>query len=713
MIQMILEVSHVSKAFNGDEVLKDVTFHINEHSKTALVGKNGCGKSTIIKMLAGEYSPDSGSIILKKDTTTGFVMQNQTFDSDRTIYDEMLAARQDILELEKKLSDINDEINLLSDGHTNTASSSSLDSLIKLQARLHEEFDKKNGYALRSEAAGILKGLGFKETDFSRPCYDLSGGEKTRIALGRMLMNSPDLIVLDEPTNHLDMNSINFLEGYLSGYRGTVIIVAHDRYFLNRIVNNVIEISNGTAHEYKGNYDDFSYKKAQLMETRMREYLKQQKEISHQEQVITTLRRFNREKSIKRAESREKALNKIELIEKPLDDNAEMSLKFTPRIAGGNDVLTVKGLKKSFPGKELFDDISFDIHKGERIAIIGDNGTGKTTILKIINGLESADAGTIRTGTDIYPGYFDQAHQVLDPLKTIFDEIHDDYPDLTNTRIRNLLASFLFTGDGVYKVIGSLSGGEQSRVSLCKLMLSDANFLMLDEPTNHLDIESREILEHALVNYEGTVLFVSHDRYFINKVSTGILNLTHHKLLRYIGNYDYYLEKKEDTERANGITDALSDSAISQVNAGGHLLSAAHTGNDIYSAPSVNNAQDPMDGPVSASKDMDNHAAGPMNSALDTTVSYSPERPLTYAQEKELKNKLKKLNASLAGKEKEISECEEKSHELEEFMADPANGTDTAGLYNAQKEYDALDEKLLTLMEEWDELSGQIKELMG
>ena len=415
--------------------------------------------------------------------------------------------------------------------------------MLEKYTRLNHEFEQQNGYAVRSEIAGVIKGLGFTEDEFDKKISSLSGGQKTRVALCRLLLTKPDILLLDEPTNHLDLPSISWLETYLKNYQGSVIIVSHDRYFLDKIVTKVIEIDRGSVTVFSGSYSDYSVKKAALRDAEMKAYLNNQREIKHQQQVIDKLKQFNREKSIKRAESREKLLSKMEVIDKPLAESSGMRIDLEPSVVSGNDVLTVSHLSKSFGSNHLFDDISFEIKRSERVALIGANGTGKTTILKIINGIIDADSGTCRLGANVTCGYYDQEHQVLDMNKTIFDEIQDTYPDMNNTKVRNVLAAFLFTDDDVFKRIGELSGGERGRVLLAKLMLSNANFLLLDEPTNHLDMASKEILESALNKYTGTCFFVSHDRYFINTVATRILDLRNNTITNYIGNYDYYLEK--------------------------------------------------------------------------------------------------------------------------------------------------------------------------
>lgn len=534
---MILACQNINKAFGSRELLKNASFHIEEREKAAIVGINGVGKSTLLKIIMKEIDADSGEIVIAKGKTIGYLAQHQDLVGENTIFDELFQVRQELLSMEQRMRILEHEMKF--------ATGDSLDEKMKSYANISHEFELQNGYAYKSEVIGILKGLGFDESEFYKRITTLSGGQKTRVSLGKLLLTKPDIILLDEPTNHLDLNSIAWLETYLMNYQGSVIIVAHDRYFLNRVVSKVIEIDQGEVHTFLGNYSDYAKKKAQMREIRLKEYLNQQREIKHQEEVIQKLKSFNREKSIKRAESREKMLAKIDVIEKPTEVNAEMRFSIEPKVLSGNDVLTVEGLSKSFGNLHLFSDLNFDIKRRERVAIIGNNGTGKTTILKIINEVLEADAGKITLGSKVSIGYYDQEHHVLHMDKTIFEEISDDYPYLTNTEIRNVLAAFLFTNDDVFKRIGDLSGGERGRVSLAKLMLSNANFLILDEPTNHLDIQSKEILEQALNSYTGTVLYVSHDRYFINTTATRILDLTGETLVNYIGNYDYYLDKKD------------------------------------------------------------------------------------------------------------------------------------------------------------------------
>ena len=534
---MILACQNINKAFGTDVILKNASFHMEDREKAAVVGINGAGKSTLLKIIIGEMEADSGEVVLAKGKTIGYLAQHQDLNSDHTIFQELLTVKQDVIDLETRIREIEAQMKELS--------GAALDMALEQYTRMNHEFELKNGYAYKSEVVGVLKGLGFEEEEFEKHVNKLSGGQKTRVSLGKLLLSHPDLIMLDEPTNHLDMNSIAWLETFLLNYDGAVLVVAHDRYFLNRIATKIIEIDAGEVTTFQGNYSDYAAKKSQLREARMHAWLNQQREIKHQEEVIQKLKSFNREKSIKRAESREKMLDKMDVLEKPTEVRSEMHITLEPKVVSGNDVLTVEGLSKSFGSQTLFTDLNFDVKRGERVALIGNNGTGKTTILKILNGLLEADSGSFTLGSKVHIGYYDQEHHVLHPEKTLFEEISDAYPDLDNTTIRSTLAAFLFTGDDVFKRISELSGGERGRVSLAKLMLSEANFLILDEPTNHLDIVSKEILEQALNRYTGTVLYVSHDRYFINTTATRILDLTGGQLVNYIGNYDYYLEKHD------------------------------------------------------------------------------------------------------------------------------------------------------------------------
>ena len=633
---MILSCNNISKSFGTDVIIKSCSFNIEDHEKAAIVGINGAGKSTLLKIITGIEPADTGLVTLAKDKTLGYLSQQQNLNSDNTIYDELLSVKQYILDMEAQLRSIENQMK--------SADDTALETLMKKYSDLNHEFELNNGYAYKSEITGVLKGLGFAEEDFTLNVNTLSGGQKTRVALGRLLLSKPDIILLDEPTNHLDMESISWLENYLLNYSGAVLIVAHDRYFLDKIVSKIIELDNGNATVFSGNYTDYASKKAILRNMQLKEYLNQQREIKHQEEVITKLKQFNREKSIKRAESREKMLNKMEFVDKPEILNDKMDIKLEPNVISGNDVLTVDNLTKGFDGTVLFDNICFQIKRGERVALIGSNGTGKTTILKLINGIIPADSGSIYLGAKVNIGYYDQEHHVLDPDKTIFDEIRDAYPDLNNTQIRNTLAAFLFTNEDVFKYIKDLSGGERGRVSLAKLMLSNANFLILDEPTNHLDITSKEILENALNSYTGTVLFVSHDRYFINSTATRIIELANKTVVNYIGNYDYYLEKK-DILGAKPITNNTSKSSSSAI----------------------------------------------------SKLNWQEEK-VKQAQQKKIKNEIKRTEERMALIEAEIEE-------LDNMYADPAISSDTSKLMEIHTRKEALSKELDELYDKWGELT--------
>ena len=563
-ITMILSCQGICKSFGEKVILQNASFHIEEREKAALIGNNGAGKTTLLRIIMNELPADEGQTVLMKDKKIGYLAQYQDIRGHRTIYEELLTTKQYIIDMETRMRSIEAEMN--------QAEGEALERLMNTYTRLTHEFELENGYAYKSELTGVLKGLGFTEEDFDKQVATLSGGQKTRVALGKLLISRPDILLLDEPTNHLDMESISWLETYLLNYPGAVFIVSHDRYFLDKVVTKVIEIEAGQVQMFSGNYSAYAVKKAQLRDAQYKAWLNQQRDIKHQEAVITKLKSFNREKSIRRAESREKILNKIQRIDKPMEIQNQMRLTLEPRIVSGNDVLTVENLSKSFPGQELFHDISFQIKRGERVALIGNNGTGKTTMLKILNDLLPADEGSFSLGAKVQIGYYDQEHHVLHQEKTIFQEIADTYPTLTETEIRNMLAAFLFTGDDVFKEISSLSGGERGRVSLAKLMLSEANFLILDEPTNHLDIASKEILEEALNSYTGTVFYVSHDRYFINQTATRILELTNLAVVNYIGDYDYYLDKKEElTEKYAPVKEQTTETAQAEVSSEGKL----------------------------------------------------------------------------------------------------------------------------------------------
>ena len=643
---MILSCNNITKTFGTDAILSDCSFHIEEREKAAIVGPNGAGKSTLLKIIMGRLPADDGTVTISKDKTLGYLAQHQNLSSDGTIYDELLSVKKDIIALEEKIRETEQQM-------TN-ATGEQLDTLLDQYTKMNHQFELENGYAYQSEIVGVLKGLGFTEDDFSLPVNTLSGGQKTRVALGKLLLSKPDIILLDEPTNHLDMESIRWLENYLLGYNGSVIIVAHDRYFLDRIVTKIIEIENTHVTVFSGNYTAYADKKKILRNMQLKEYLNQQREIKHQQEVITKLKQFNREKSIKRAESREKMLDKLEVVDKPAEINDKMNIELNPSVISGNDVLSVSHLSKAFDDNTLFTDINFDIKRGERVALIGNNGTGKTTILKIINDILPADSGEIKLGSKVTIGYYDQEHHVLDPDKTLFDELQDAYPDLNNTQIRNTLAAFLFTNDDVFKYIRDLSGGERGRVSLAKLMLSNANFLILDEPTNHLDMVSKEILENALNSYTGTVLYVSHDRYFINTTATRIIELVGQTTVNYIGNYDYYIEKKDA------------------------LTAAALAGKPADSSSAVSAAQ--------------------KNAQKESAKA-------DWKQSKEEQALLKKKKNELKKTEERITVIEDRLKAIEEESALPEVCTDTARLLELHKESTKLSEELDALYEKWEELS--------
>ena len=649
---MILACHNLNKSFGERIIVKDGSFHIEDREKVAFVGVNGAGKSTILKMIIGEEPTDSGNIVLTKGKTIVYLAQQQNLISGNSIYEELKTAKADIIRLEEQIRTIEHELKGLSGDELQTR--------LNTYNRLMSEFESKNGYAYESEIIGVLKGLGFQENEFSKEASTLSGGQKTRVSLGKLLLTKPDILLLDEPTNHLDLNSISWLETYLLNYPGAVFIVSHDRFFLNRVVTKVVEIDQGHLRMYNGNYKDYAEKKRQLRDAQMKEYLNQQREIKHQEAVIEKLKSFNREKSIKRAESREKMLDKIERIDKPMDSTQEMHFELNPSCISGNDVLTVEHLTKRFETQTLFSDISFEIKRGEHVAIIGDNGTGKTTLLKILNQVLDADEGAFTLGSKVKIGYYDQEHHVLHDNKTIFEEISDDYPSLTNTQIRNTLAAFQFTADDVFKLIRDLSGGEKGRVSLAKLMLSEANFLILDEPTNHLDITSKEILEQALNDYTGTILYVSHDRYFINQTASRILELVNQTFVNYIGNYDYYLEKKEE-------------------------LTAKYA-------------------PVSPETSVNSKVTNP------NTFSESQEpfgQKLSWQEQKEAQARERKRKNDLKKTEERITVLETRNQEIDKLMTQEDIYSNSVKCQELAIEKSSNEEELETLYEQWADLAEE------
>ena len=634
---MILACQNISKAFGADEIIQHASFHIEEYEKAAIVGINGAGKTTLLRIIMGELEADSGEVILAKNKTIGYLPQNPDVEGNRTIYEEVLSAKEELISMQDRLISMEKKMSSLDGGE--------LEDFMDSYNRLNLEFERQGGYSYKSEIVGVLKGLGFAKEEFTKHMKELSGGQRTRVCLGKLLVTKPDVILLDEPTNHLDIGSITWLETFLLNYKGAVVIVCHDRYFLDKVVQKVVELDRRQVSVFSGNYSDYAVKKAQVREARLKQYYNQQREIKHQEEVIAKLKSFNREKSIKRAESREKMLDKVERLEKPAEENTDIHLNLEPRIVSGNDVLRVEGLCKSYPGQTLFTDLSFEIKRGERVALIGDNGTGKTTILKIINEMAEADGGTMTVGANVHIGYYDQEHQVLHMEKTLVEEISDAYPGLTNTEIRNVLAACLFTGGEVFYRISDINGGERGRGWRAKLFLSDANFLILDEPTNHLDITSKEILEQALNRYTGTVLFVSHDRYFINKTATRILNLTGQTLVNYIGNYDYYLEKCKE---------------LTQVFVSGQ--------------------------------------------EEDTQVQAESAGKADWKKSKEEKARLRKLENERKRTEEKIENVEQRIVELEEAFADSEIATNSAKLQDLHQEYEEKQRELEALYERWEEL---------
>lgn len=631
---MILALNNVSKAFGTDVILKNISFHIEEKEKVAIVGVNGAGKSTLFKIITGELSLDSGEVIMPKSATMGYFSQSLEIDSSKTIYGELLTVFEPIMLMEQQLRDM--------EAQMSHKSGDQLEKLMEKYSELSHKMEEMDGYSYQSRLRGVIKGLGFSDEESSQTINQLSGGQKTRVALGKILLKAPDILLLDEPTNHLDIDSLRWLEDFLRSYKGAVVIISHDRYFLDKVVGKVIEIENKKAKEYFGNYSYYAEKKIVDREIEYHRYINQQKEIKHQEDVIKKLREFNREKSIKRAESREKMLDKIERIEAPENLPDKMRLEIKPVKESGNDVLSVDNVSMAFDGVPLFDNISFDIKKGEKTALIGPNGIGKTTLFKIILSRLEAKGGSVKLGSNVVIGYYDQEQSDLNLNKTIFDEISDAYPELTITQIRNVLAAFVFTGDDVFKTIGSLSGGEKGRVALAKIMLSNANFLILDEPTNHLDINSKEILEQAIQCYTGTVLYISHDRYFINSTATKIVDLNKDKATIYLGNYDYYTEKLKE--------------------------------NEIVKTEEVKSIE------------------------TETKLDWKKQKEI-QAQQRKKDNRIKKI-------EKEIEETENKIDELDNLLATEEVYTNSMRSREIYEEKESLEEKLMELYEKFEEINN-------
>ena len=638
---MILSCKDITKSYGTDIILKKINFNLEEHEKAAVVGVNGAGKTTLFKIITDNLSYDDGQLYIPKNTTIGYLEQNVDIRSEKTIYEEMLSVFESIFELEEKLHSMERKMSSLSD--------SEYSSFMEQYARFQHEFEESDGYSCKSRINGVLKGLGFSEDEYSQQVCTLSGGQKTRVFLGKLLLMKPDILLLDEPTNHLDIDSIQWLEDFLKSYSGACLIISHDRYFLDRTVSKIIDIENGKSSVYNGNYSFFIKQKDAARAAQLKQYANQQREIRHQEEVIKTLRQFNREKSIKRAESREKALERMEKMERPENLPEKMHLRLTPQIQSGNDVVSVEDLSMSFGNNRLFSNVSFEIKRGEKVAIIGPNGIGKSTLFKIILNELKPDFGKVVLGVNVNPGYYDQEHHELDDKNTIFDEIHNAYPNMTNGEIRNVLASFVFTEDDVFKTIGTLSGGEKGRVSLAKIMLSKSNFLILDEPTNHLDMYSKEILEDAINNYDGTVLYISHDRYFIDKTAERTLELSRDGITQYLGNYSYCMEKKAEKARIEEL--------------------------------SKENSKTPIQ-----------------------SASVHSDSKTDWLAQKEEQAKARKKANDIKKVEDEIEKTENLIKSLEEKLFDPEISADSGKVKELYEEKVSLEEKLEELYEKWEEI---------
>lgn len=654
---MILSLNNVSLSFGDKNILNKISFLVNENDRVALIGDNGTGKTTLLKVITGEYRADEGDIVFKKDIKLGYVSQHQNITSELSVYEELLDSKKDLIEAEEKIREMEENLKNISESEMN--------SYMDKYHSLLESFEKSGGYTYKSEINGVLNGLNFVDYK-DKKVNTLSGGERTRLMLGKILLCKPELILLDEPTNYLDISSVEWLENYLLNVNAAVLYVSHDRYFINKTANRVIEISGGSILDYAGNYDEFLVKREQYFDTLTAQYENQQRMIKHQLDVIKKLRSFNREKSIKRADSRQKMLDKIEVLDKPVNESNEMRLFLTPDKESGKDVLSVKNISKRFDDKDLFDNVSFEIKKGEHVALIGANGTGKTTILKIINDIYKSDTSSeIRFGSNVSVGYFDQQANVIDDNKTLFDEISDAYPNMTQTEIRNTLGAFLFSDDDVFKKIGVLSGGEKCRVVLAKIMLSKANFLILDEPTNHLDMTSKQILEEAINSYDGTCLYVSHDRYFINKTADKIYSLEGNTITEYLGNYDYYLEKSK-----------------TQVNFTGSNSTANNTNNGISSSTSSSSAN---------------------NSSLNES-----EAKLDWKEQKQLQSEKRKVENKIRNIEADIEKYESEIEKLNEEMNRPEVANNSFKLNEICTKQNEINEKLTDAYDTWEKLSEEL-----
>ena len=636
-----ISVNRLVKSFDLEKkILEGITFQIDTGERVGLLGKNGAGKTTLFRILTGELDYDEGQVMVAPDRRVGLISQIPVYPDGYTVEDVLRSAFERMFRMKEEMDRLTEQM----------AAGDSSSQTLKRYGELTARFEGLGGYDTDTAVNKVANGLSI-DTEMRQRLFDqLSGGEKTRVNLGRLILEDTDILLLDEPTNHLDLQATEWLEEYIRTFRGTVVTISHDRYFLDRIASKIIEIDNTKVTVFSGNYSDYAAKKEQLRQAQRNAYLNQQAEIKHQEEVIAKLKQFNREKSIKRAESREKMLDKIEVVDKPVELNAKMNIKLEPSVVSGNDVLTVTDLTKSFDGNTLFNNINFEIKRGERVALIGNNGTGKTTILKLINGIIQPDSGSIYLGAKVAIGYYDQEHHVLDPDKTLFQEIQDAYPDLNNTQIRNTLAAFLFTDDDVFKYIRALSRGERGRVSLAQLLLSNATLLILAEPTNHLDIVSKEILENALNSYTGTILYVSHDRYFINATATRIIELSNRNIVNYIGNYDYYLEIR-----------------------------------DILTAQASPVAQ---------------------LSASDNTTK--KDSTLSWQQSREEQNKLKKKQNEIKKTEIRIAEIEDRLSAIDTEYSDPSIGSNTARLMELHNESTQLKKELDELYEHWEELMDEI-----